>query len=115
MTKQEVFLSHLLDNGLVDIRKMAVVANAKVLPSGEFGLCLLCLNNNVLSVYNTDFHQNIGEKLYEIDLQRVSNFKASSFVFNRYMKFTYNSFYYKFADFGNAKAFIEAVTSEMSK
>ena len=115
MTKQEAFLSNLLDKGLVDVRKMAVVANAKALPSGEFGLCLLCLNHTTLSVYDTDFHQNIGEKLYAIDLQRLSNFKASSFVFNRYMKFTYNSFAYKFADFGNAKQFIEAVSSEMSK
>ena len=115
MTKQEVFLSNLLDKGLVDVRKMAVVANAKALPSGEFGLCLLCLNNNTLSVYDTDFHQNIGEKLYAIDLQRLSNFKASSFVFNRYMKFMYDSFVYKFEGFGNAKAFLEAVSSEMGK
>ena len=115
MTKQEVFLSNLLDKGLVDVRMMAVVANAKALPNGEFGLCLLCLNNNTLSVYDTDFQQNIGEKLYEIDLQCVSNFKSSSFVFNRYMKFMYDSFVYKFEGFGNAKAFLEAVSSEMGK
>ena len=112
MTKQDAYLAGLFENGLVDRRKMAVVANAKSLPGGEFGLCLLCLKGSVLSVYDTDFKQNVGALMYEIDLKRASALKTSSFVFNRYLKFTYNSFPYKFVDFGNAKAFIAAVSSE---
>ena len=113
MTKQDAYLAGLFENGLVDERKMAVVANAKSLPGGEFGLCLLCLKGSVLSVYDTDFKQNVGALMYEIDLKRASALKASSFVFNRYLKFTYNSFPYKFVDFGNAKAFIAAVSAEV--
>lgn len=112
MTKQEIFLNTLFDQGIVDERKMAVVANAKALPSGGFGLCLLCLKGSILSVYDTDFQQNLGAKLCEIDLRGISGLKASAFVFNRYMKFDYASFTYKFADFGNAKEFIAAISAE---
>ena len=115
MAKFEDLLNVLHSNNLVDDRKIAVVANAKALPSGDFGLCLLCLNTNILCVYDTDFQQKVGAKLYEIDLRSISDFKASSFVFNRYMKFSYNAFTWKFADFGNAKEFIDAVSSEMCK
>ena len=113
MTKQEVFLSGLFEKGLVDQRKIAVVANAKSLPRGEFGLCLLCLKGSLLGVYDTNFKQDIGPLLYEIDLKNISALKGSSFVFNRYLKFTYNSFHYKFADFGNAKEFIAGVSAEV--
>ncbi len=115
MTKQEAFLAKLFDEGLTDARNMAVVANAKALPDGGFGLCLLCLKDHILCVYDTDFRQNVGPKICQFDLRGIADFKASSFVFNRYMKFTCDGFTYKFADFGNAKDFIAAVSSEMRK
>ena len=113
MSKQDAFLENLLQIGLVDDRKKAVVANAKKLPNGEFGLCLLCLKGHILCVYDTDFQQNVGQRLYKIDLKGISDLKTSGFVFNRYMKFTYENVQYKFADFGDAKSFIEAVSSEI--
>lgn len=113
MSTQDDYLNKLLLRGLVDHRKMAVVASAKKLPGGEYGLCLLCLNQNILNIYDTDFSQNVGELFYSIDLKNVSDFKSSSFVFNRYMIFVYNGFTYKLCDFGNAKNFLEAVKSEL--
>lgn len=113
MSKQDNFLNNLLSRGLVDNRKMAVGASAKKLPNGEYGLCLLCLYQNILNIYDTDFCQNVGELLYSIDLKNVSDFKSSPFVFNRYMMFVYNGFTYKLCDFGNAKNFLEAVKSEL--
>lgn len=111
--KQEAYLIDLLIRGLVDNRKVAVVSNAKKLPNGEYGLCLLCLNGSELAIYDTDFHQNVGPRLYTIDLKQVSGFKSSSFIFNRFIKFTYQGFHYALADFGDAKNFIAAVISEL--
>ena len=113
MAKFEELLDNLHRNNLVDDRKMAVIANAKSLPDGSFGLCVLSLNGHTLFACATDFSQNLGEIICQIDLHQVSGFKSSSFVFNRYIKFEFNAFTYKFADFGNAKAFIDALTSEM--
>lgn len=112
--KQEAYLKDLLIRGLVDSRKIAVCSNAKKLPGGEYGLCLLCLNGSELSVYDTDFHQNVGPRLYAIDLKQVSDVKSSSFIFNRYIKFTYQGFRYALADFGDAKNFIAALMSEIN-
>ena len=113
MAKFEELLETLHAKNLIDERKMAVIANAKALPNGSFGLCILCLNGHILTAFDTDFSQNLGGKICEIDLHGVAAFKSSSFVFNRYIKFEYNSFVYKFADFGNAKAFIDALSAEM--
>lgn len=111
--KQELYFNRLLVNGIVDSRKIAVVANAKKMPNGEFGLCLLCLKDQFLNVYDTDFSQNVGAHLYKVNLKEVSDFKCSSFVFNRYLQFSYQGFKYRAGDFGNAKAFLEAVQSEL--
>ena len=112
--KQEAYLKDLLIRGIVDNRKVAVCSNAKKLPNGEYGLCLLCLNGSELAIYDTDFSQNVGPRLYSVDLKQVSDFKSSSFIFNRYMKFTYQGFRYALADFGDAKNFLAAVVSELS-
>ena len=40
---QERYLDGLLLRGIVDTRRLAGVANAKKLPNGEFGFCLMCL------------------------------------------------------------------------
>ncbi len=106
--------NEMLQLGLADERKIAVFSNAKSLPDGSFGLVLLGINKGVLTVSDTDFSQEIGKKVCEIPLDRISDFKASSFVFNRYAAFTYQGFRYRFADFGDAKNFIEALKSEAS-
>ena len=96
--KQEKFLSGLLIRGLVDARKLAGVANAKKLPGGEFGFCLMCLNGSSLDLYDTNFSQEVGALLYSIDLKRVTNLKTSTFIFNTYIRFTYEGFDYRLDD-----------------
>lgn len=96
--KPEKYLNGLLLRGLVDARKLAGVANAKKLPNGEFGLCLMCLNDSTLNFYDTNFKQEVGHLLYSVDLKKVTNLKTSSFVFNSYLKFTYEGFNYKLVD-----------------
>ena len=96
--KSEQYLNDLLLRGLVDARKLAGIFNAKKLPGGEFGLCLVCLRNGILNLYDTNFQQDVGRLLYSVDLKQVTNLKTSSFVLNSYVKFTYQGFDYKLAD-----------------
>ena len=96
--KQEKFLNGLLIRNLVDTRKLAGVANAKKLPNGEFGFCLMCLNGSTLNLYDTNFSQEVGQLLYSIDLKKVTNLKTSTFIFNCYIKFTYEGFDYRLDD-----------------
>ena len=96
--KQEKFLDGLLIRDIVDVRKLAGVANAKKLPNGELGFCLMCLKDSTLNLYDTNFKQEVGELLYSVDLKKVTNLKTSSFLFNSYIKFTYEGFDYKLVD-----------------
>ena len=66
--------------------------------NGEFGFCLVCLNGSTMNLYDTNFKQEVGELLYSVDLKKVTNLKTSSFVFNSYIKFTYEGFNYKLVD-----------------
>lgn len=108
-------LDILLEKGMITERNAAVVANAKMLPNCEWGLVLLCLKEKTLSIYDIDYQHNVGALLYEIDLTKASDFKTSYFVFNRYLNFVYEGFRYKFADFGNAKAFSTLISAEINK
>jgi len=109
--KQERYLNNLLLRGMVDTRKLAGVANAKKLPNGEFGFCLVCLNGSTLNLYDTNFKQEIGELLYSVELKKVTNLKTSSFIFNSYIKFTYEGFNYKLVDCAY-KELYEAIENE---
>ena len=96
--KFEQYLNDLLLRGIVDTHKLAGVFNAKKLPGGEFGLCLVCLRGRTLHIYDTNFHQEVGSLLYSVELKQVTKLKMSSFVLNSYLKFTYQGFDYKLAD-----------------
>ena len=113
--KQEHFLKGLMIRGMVDERKIAYAAGARNLPNGEFGLSLLCINRNLLSVYVLDIHQAVGKKLYEIPLNQISSLKASTFLLNSYLIFNYEGFRYRFVDFGGGKPLIETIRYEMKQ
>lgn len=93
--KQDAFLQSLLERGIVDQRKLSAVGNAKRLPNGEYGYVLMCLKDHMLSIYDTDFSQNVGELLYSINLRDITDLKTSTFIFNCYIKFTFQGFRYK--------------------
>ena len=112
--KQEKYLNDLLLREIVDTRKLAGLANAKRLPNGEFGFCLMCLNGSTLNLYDTNFQQEVGELLYSVDLKKVTNLKMSTFVLNSYLKFTYEGFHYKLVDC-SYKALYQAIEKEASQ
>ena len=93
--KQDAFLENLLERGIVDNRKLSAGGNAKRLPNGEYGYVLMCLKDHTLNIYDTDFSQNVGDLLYCINLRDVTDLKISTFIFNCYIKFTYQGFKYR--------------------
>lgn len=111
MKKQEKYLNELLIKGFVDTRKLAGVANATKLPNGEVGFCLMCLDGSTLNFYDTNLKQEVGALLYSVDLKKATNLKTSSFIFNSYIKFTYNGFDYKLVDCVH-KELYEAIKKE---
>ena len=113
--KHDRFLKNLMICGMVDERKIAYAAGARNLPNGEFGLSLLCINRNMLIVYALDVMQTVGDKLYEIPLNQISNLKASAFLLNSYLIFQHEGFRYKFVDFGGGKPLIETIRYEMNQ
>ncbi len=112
--KQEKFLNGLLIRRLVDVRKLAGVANAKRLPNGEYGFCLMCLNGGTLDIYDTNLQQEVGELLYSVDLKKVTKLKTSTFIFNCCIKFTYEGFDYRLDDCLH-KELYKAVKEEAGK
>ena len=94
---------------LLDERKLVLAANAKRLPNGEFGLVELFLNGHNLDVYDVDICQNLGERLYSIDLREISELKTCGVMFFAYLKFNYRGYKYKFVDFAAAKDFLQGV------
>ena len=105
--------SGILEQGLVDEKKLAVQAKIKYTPDGKTGRCLMCLNGRNMFVYAIDEQQNLGPRLYKFMLLRVARLKTSSFVLNRYMKFRFERKDYKFVRLENAKAFNAAVAAEV--
>lgn len=76
---------------------------------------MLCVNGNILSVYDTDFNQNIGRMMYRIALNEIKEVESSSFVLRRYLKFIYENRIYHFGDFGDAKRFNALILEEAGK
>lgn len=113
MKKFDKYLDGLLIRGFIDTRKLAGVANAKKLPNGEWGFCLMCLKDSTLNLYDTNLKQEVGTLLYSIDLKKVTNLKTSSFMLNSYIKFAYEGFNYKLVDCVH-KELYNAIKSEVS-
>lgn len=110
--KREIWLEE--HSELFDQRKATVFADAKRLPDGSHGLCLLCVKDNDLTVHDTKFSSQVGSLMYRIPLKEISELNTSSFVLNRYLRFKYQGFTFAFADFGDAKRFLEVIAEEVT-
>lgn len=99
---------------LFDERRATVFADAKCLPDGSHGLCVLSVKGNNLTVHDADFKSRVGDLILTIPPREVSDLKTSSFLFNSYLKFKYKDFSFVFADF-KSKDFVETVKVEAGK
>lgn len=85
--KRAALVSDLIDAGRLDQRQLYVFNNAKSLPGGIYGLCIVSIAGDTLYISDTDLSSTMGELIGAYPFSQMTNFKASSFPFNPYVKF----------------------------
>lgn len=88
--KKEALIAELTAAGRLDDRKLYVFNNAKALPGGGFGLCIVSVAGNTLYISDTDLASNVGDLIATVPISEMSGLKASTFPFNPYVKFSWN-------------------------
>lgn len=88
--KKAALIAGLKAEGRMDDRELFVFNNAKSLPGGSFGLCLVSIAGTTLYISDTDMASNVGRLIAAIPFAEMQNFKASTFPLNPYAKFHWN-------------------------
>ena len=117
MSNLNKFAQKMFDAGVCDARGAAFCATAVKLPDGAFGMVLMGVVGNELSLYDTDMKSNVGEHLYTIPLKEVTDLQITSGmlaeIFKGYsFKFAYNGFEWKFKNCAQQKAQLEVIRRE---
>lgn len=111
--KQTDFSANLARQGLVDDRA-AVVLGVADSPAGN-GLCLACVNGNVLRLVESDYSSRVGDVIDEIPLREIEIQKASSFALGPSLRFLYHGARYTLTRFNCAKEFLAIIQEENRK
>ncbi len=116
MTK-ESFAQKMIASGVCDERGAAFCATAAGLPGGEFGPCLLAVRGHTLSVYDTDIKSRVGQRLYTIDLEDISDLSVNDSFFSELfrgysLRFTYKGAVYTFKNCFAQKAALAVIRAE---
>ncbi|MBE6933202.1 MAG: hypothetical protein E7464_07485 [Ruminococcaceae bacterium] len=85
--KKAELITKLKAEGRIDNRELFVFNNARALPGGGFGLCLVSIADATLYISDTDMASNVGRLIAAIPFADMVSFKASTFPFNPYAKF----------------------------
>ena len=105
----------LLAMGLCDERMAAFCATATNLPRGEYGMVLLAVKGNMLSLYDVDMKSDPQDLLYTIPLNEIENLKYSTFVLTAQLKFTWKGEGFRFTNFAGVKSALEVIKTESQK
>ena len=117
MTNKEKFAQKMMAAGVCDERGAAFCATAVKLPDGSFGMCLLGVKGNELSIYDTDMKSSVGKLLYTIPLKEVTDLTITGSllqeIFKGYsFKFIHDGFAYKFKNCAQNKEALSVIRSE---
>lgn len=117
MSNLNKFAQKMFDAGVCDARGAAFCATAVKLPDGSFGMVLMGVVGNELSIYDTDMKSTVGEHLYTIPLKEVTDLQITSGllaeIFKGYsFKFTYDGFEWKFKNCAQQKAALQVIANE---
>lgn len=117
MSAKEQFAQKMISAGVCDERGAAFCATAVKLPDGSFGMCLLGVKGNELSIYDTDMKSSVGKQLYTIPLKQVTNLDITKGLFAEIFKgysfrFTHEGFCYKFKNCAQNQAALAVIRSE---
>lgn len=116
-SNQEKYAQKMCAAGVCDERGAAFCATAVKLPNGAFGMCLLGVKGNELSIYDTDMKSNAGELLYVIPLKDVSGLTINEGFLAELLKgcslkFTYQGFTYTFKNCWQQKQALAVIRTE---
>lgn len=117
MSAKENYAKKMHAAGVCDERGAAFCATIDRLPDGTFGMCLLGVKGNELSIYDTDMKSSVGELICTIPLREVSNLAITNGllleIFKGYsFRFDYNGFTYTFKNCAQQKASLAVIRSE---
>jgi len=117
MSKLNKYSQKMYDAGVCDERGAAFCATAVGLPAGQFGMVLLAVKGNVLSIIDTDMKNNIGEHMYSIPLNEITDLQINNGLLAEILKgysfkFTYNGFEWKFKNCAQQKDQLAVIKSE---
>ena len=96
MTRQE-WENKLTESGYIDDRKLFTITNIKAAPNGMFGMVFMAIKNNTLTVYDTDMQGSVKGRLFDIDLDKISDVKINTMPLVWKLSFNYGGFRYKFS------------------
>ena len=118
MSNLNKFAQKMFDAGVCDARGAAFCATAVKLPDGSFGMVLMGVVGNELSIYDTDMKSTVGEHLYTIPLKEVTDLQITNGllaeIFRGYsFKFTYDGFEWKFKNCAQQKEQLEVIRHEV--
>ena len=109
MTK---FQEKLIADGYCDHRGAGFCATATKLPRGEFGMVALCVNGNMLRLYDVDMKSNLGDLVYEVELKQISKLKIKCNLFSQILQFEYKGAIYSFTNFLKVKPALDIIAEE---
>lgn len=108
-------LDKLIADGYCDSRGAGFCATATKLPRGEYGIVCLCVNGNILSLYDVDMRNNLGQCLYQITLSKIENLKIRAMLLSQVLKFTYEGDLFSFTNFVGVKPALKIIEEESKK
>ena len=101
----------LISGGYCDERGVGFAANAELLPNGSYGIVLLCLKGNELTIYDTDMQTNPGRVIIRIPLKEAEGLKVKGLLIKS-LKFKYRGFEYCFKNLLGLNAQLEIIAGE---
>ena len=87
--KKEQLIQELISQGRMDSRNLYVFNNAKKLPLGVYGLCIVSIANDTLFISETDMSSKVGDLMFAVPISEMKDVKKSSFPLNPYLKFNW--------------------------
>ena len=109
MATENLFLKNAKENGLIDDREIAMVADV-VCTNGNQGRAFVFLNGSIMNFYEMAGFAAWGAHVETVDLKNAAFVKASSFPLYTYLKFTCQGHTYTLKGFAQAKKVIAAIT-----
>lgn len=115
--RKDKYIRKYIDIGVCDERGAVFHATAVNLPGGEFGMCVLAVNGNVLTVYDTDSKKPVGAKMYTVPLKNAKDIMINDSFFSELikgysLKFIYDGATYKFKNAYSQKDALAVIRSE---